>query len=401
MTIVTGTLTNVMGSYPNGLPSMVVHRTIKKQVPFVDDQLPLSYAMQLYRMRWQDVYGTATHQGASGTSWQTRDAFPDLGKTSVSALSTAGKAAYNRAYEKLRKRIAGDSADLLTLVREYKQLSEMIYRRTHQVADLVDEVVNYGSARGNTSNRAAKHRKKSLDRISAILATPPQGVVRRTPALRRRQGAFTTPAQLLLELRWGWGPLVGDITNGLLGAPKRLLVKYSASAGYPLDFYRDYKSGISRMEQEVKGQFRIKVGCHLELNNQLVTELERIGLTNFAQSLYETTPYSWLLDYFVNLGQVISSWDDFLTGSVSGVYVTHFQKGSERVLFVQNESLPTKYGWHYMRDRVHMNRITPGTIPLPKVVLQLELSPWRLATMASLAVLKLKGHSDTFKNLHF
>lgn len=215
----------------------------------------------------------------------------------------------------------------------------------------------------------------------------------RTPSLQNRQGVVTTPAQLILELRWGWGPLVSDITNSLLGAPKEPRIKYYASAGYPtvIDSERTRSSGQRRCRHQAKTHFKVKVGCELVIGNPLVTELERIGLTNFAQSLYETTPYSWLIDYFSSLGDVISSWDDFLTGSTRNVYVTFFSKGEEHVEYTSYGGTPSESRVQFRRQRVHMRRLTPSSVPLPQLTYRwADLSPWRVATAVSLVALKVK-----------
>lgn len=377
----------------NGHYALEYRQVGRKQVPFSDKNLPLFYSLD----RWQvfdvaekgwKVVGATTH--ISGME----NVFPEKGITDPGSLSSDGKRAYNRAYGKLRTRLAGDSADLLTLIREYRQLTDLVYRRAHQMASLLDEIKNYSSASGKTSQRAAIYRQKTVQRIGAILSSPPQAVRMQTPALRQRQGVVTTPAQLILELRWGWGPLVSDITNGLLGAPKEPRIKYNASAGYPRKYNfdkRDVNQDL-RLTHKAKVQFRVKIGCELVIGNPLVTELERIGLTNFAQSLYETTPYSWLIDYFSSLGQMISSWDDFLTGSTRNVYVTFFSKGEENVKYVTYPGTTWERRADFRRHRVHMVRSTPNSVPLPVFTIHwADMSPWKVATAVSLVALKVKN----------
>lgn len=377
----------------NGQYALEISKTGKRQVPFIDDAIPLPYTFHRYHLHGVVKKGSVT-VGATSQVWGMENAFPESSANSVGTLSPDGKLAYNRAYGKLRTRLAGDSADLLTLIREYRQLTDMIYRRVHQTAMLLDEVYNYSTAMGKKSQRAAKYRQKTLRRIGTILATPPQEVKMRTPSLQKRQGVVTTPAQLILELRWGWGPLVSDITNGLLGAPKEPRIKYSASAGYPVVIdheQRTYDYWPMHCRHKAESQFRVKVGCELVIGNPLVTELERIGLSNFAQSLYETTPYSWLIDYFSSLGDVISSWDDFLTGSTRNVYVTFFSKGEESVKYTQSVGTPSERRIEFRRQRVHMYRTVPSSVPLPRLTVHwADMSPWRLATMASLVALKAR-----------
>lgn len=366
------------------------YQDVRKQVPFTNATLALPYNVNVWNMRWQNIGGSLDYLDAASTVWQTKDYFRD-GFVGPDAYSNSGRLAYNKAYSKLRARVSEKSADLLTLIRERKQLGEMLFRRLHQMGDLVDEARNYCSARGNTSKRAALHRQKSLRRIGAILATTPQGVRLKTPSLRNRQGLLTTPAELILELRWGWMPVVSDVYNAIDGISAPVpSMPFWAAGGYPIDETRRVQSGTQRLYQRVNGMFRVKIGGELLITSELTYALERVGLSNPAQSLYETLPYSWLIDYFTSVGEIVSSWDDRLIGKMTNVYVTSFCKGKERVTYDNPPWTGMKELWDFERERVHMSRVTPSSVPLPSLAFEFGLSPWRLATLASLVVLKIK-----------
>lgn len=373
--------------------SWVMGRSGVRQKPPINKNVSLPYTYSLFKGKYSTGVRGHLPRGANAVSWQSVELFRDGIVTHPSELSRAGKLAYNKAYTKLLNRLHGDAADILTLIRERKLLADMIFNRTHQVADLVDEARSFTSARGNTSSRAQRHRKMSLDRIAAILSTTPKGVRQKTATLRKREGLLTTPAELILELRWGWAPLISDIQAALTGLAEPIpYLPISGSAGYPIDFKKIYSSGNQWMSQKSKGIFRVKVGGMVAIDNSMTAAFERVGMTNVFQSLWETTPYSWLVDYFSSVGEVISSLDDSLIGKLSYPYYTFYAKGTEDLSYLEFRGTPIEMGWHFGRDRVHMVRAAPSTLPAPQLVVHApDLSPWRIATAVSILVLKIKG----------
>lgn len=395
MSVISVNSTTYGPSYP-GYPTHYQWVDIKrgnKQVPFTGNRLiALPYQRTLRVNVKMTTYNGETVIGANYFPWGFSHHFNDGSAKDVGALSRAGKLAYNRAYTKLLTKLHGEAADILTLIRERKLIADMIYNRTHQVADLLDEIRSYTSARGNTSKRAARHRKGALSRIAAILATTPAGVRQKTATLRRREGLLTTPAELILELRWGWGPLVSDINSALTGLAEPIpYLPISGSAGYPIDHTSERSDRGDWMHQVSKGHFKVKVGGLVAIDNSLTAAFERVGMTNILQSLYETVPYSWLVDYFSSLGDVISSLDDSLVGKLTSPYFVFFAKGKDVYSYKWNRGYPNERGRTLVRENVEMIRHAPSSLPLPALVVHApDLSPWRIATAASLVVLKVK-----------
>lgn len=143
--------------------------------------------------------------------------------------------------------------------------------------------------------------------------------------VRRRSAAL---ADSYLESVFGWRPFMSDIGSANDYLEKRLekvdptepvsgrgeeqwfsSEEYSSGSGATTAWCtRNYVS-LSR----VRYYGRIKanlVGRPLYMESSLLG----VDLTNFIPTVYEATPWSFFLDYFTNVGDVIDAWSNWSTG---------------------------------------------------------------------------------------
>lgn len=136
-------------------------------------------------------------------------------------------------------------------------------------------------------------------------------------------------ARALLEMRYGWQPLLNDVYGAAellaqqhYGPPRGRAVSqhtirkgFRASKVVPLQYATEEFHQIEHTTKYVIG---------FSIGNVGLQSLSSLGITNPALLLYELTPWSFVVDWFIPLGNWISTWDatfglDFSHGSVTNV----------------------------------------------------------------------------------
>lgn len=203
----------------------------------------------------------------------------------------------NLAYERLKSEL-GSQANLAVFLAEFSQSVGMVANRLKQLWDF---------------GRALK--RGNLVRAARILSTP-------VPSKASKKKKF---ADNYLEFHFGWSPLIADIYNAIevLQAPFPIIpVRGSAKT----DLKRVLSSGsISSgvyAEESWVGVLRCKQGVTVRIDNPALYLANSLGLVNPAVVALELIPFSFLLDWFVNVESFISSMTDFLGLEVSDPFHT-------------------------------------------------------------------------------
>lgn len=241
-----------------------------------------------------DVYG-----GVSGN-------YPTLGcRLFVDPSLLAGEEATratNQAYAKLLDKL-GDRASLGVNLVEYGQATQMIAKRATQLYRFTRKVVRFdipGAA-------------KELG-----MKKPPRGAVKHT------RGGTKNAGNLWLEYHFGWDPLIKDIfaATERLTTPRTSL-GYYGSASQSVDrvyanlheTYVDPNGAgtiIRNLDRFHKGKVRVRTGGFVRVSNPNLNLLTDLGLTNPAVLAWEVIPFSFVVDWFVNVSQVLNSYTDML-----------------------------------------------------------------------------------------
>jgi hypothetical protein len=137
-----------------------------------------------------------------------------------------------------------------------------------------------------------------------------------------------TPSGLLrsissrwLEYVFGWKPFINDIDDGMR-AIARLYVGRPPTVFVSAKSQSEEKNPSTAQIQTIAGHtvslmpiqrktYGYKIYGQVSISNQGVGSLAHefgIKLDEFVPTLYELIPFSFLADYFVNLGAVISAW---------------------------------------------------------------------------------------------
>jgi len=211
--------------------------------------------------------------------------------------------AYNKAYAKFVNKLH-DSAEMLVNLAEHRQANQMITTRVVQLARFARAI-----------------RRFRFGEAAAALGMSRQSIQRMN--LRSTSKAL---GNNWLEFHFGWSPLIGDIktamdilTSGL--PPFRIKVK--AAMDLPESSSSLSLSHGTTSSTRYHEGFLIAAGISVENPNLWLAN--RLGLVNPLGLAWELVPFSFVLDWFVNLNDVLKSSSEFYGLNLINPYRTEFR----------------------------------------------------------------------------
>lgn len=159
-------------------------------------------------------------------------------------------------------------------------------------------------------------RKQTMSMITKLakdVARMRKGLFR---GMSKTARARITPQQAhsqWLEYRYGWMPLYYDaygIAKHLASLadtrnlyPVRAVVKWESDIIVPSTWNSAYWKGS--IKTRTSHRYKAMVGGFIQVTNRVERESVRAGLTNPLELLWETLPYSFVVDWFVSVGDYI------------------------------------------------------------------------------------------------
>lgn len=217
----------------------------------------------------------------------------------------------NALYGKFQARL-GERAENLVNLAEYNQARNMIVKRSLQFGRFV----------------------KRLKRFDFIGAGNELGLQVGIRNRRNGTGAYFRPRNLrrdsralasnVLEYKFGWAPLINDIhTSAQILTDGIPATRVRASASLPFrQHYRDEGSMYSILAVTTTGFRRMSHGAEVSVSNPNLWLANQLGLVNPLGVAWELVPFSFLIDWFVNVGQVLSSISDTAGLSLTNEYTS-------------------------------------------------------------------------------
>lgn len=243
--------------------------------------------------------------------------------TTASAPSydeSALELAYNKAYSKVVTEI-GDQSQWAVNLFEYKQAVSLVERRSLQVYRLFKAVKSLNVSSVIRAVDAISSRSLKDPKIEKLLryrnsSSHPPGWLKR---------ASKSGSNAWLELHFAVEPALKDIeaaVKTLNTAPPRKRIRakgvYRSSETVSLSGYvtqRDHDSRVSRC----------MIGMDITVSNPNTFLASQLGIVNPASFAWEVLPWSFVLDWFGNVGQYLQSYSDFMGLDVSRSFTTFYQ----------------------------------------------------------------------------
>jgi hypothetical protein len=315
-----------------------------KQAKPVDKPLP--YTRKTASAEWRGNVFWNTARPAANTSIDTVEA---------QTFSRFSALAYNKAYEKLKDSLFSQSQTGSSLG-ELNQSASMIANRAGQLA---------ASAR---SARAGNI-------VGALSALSVSG----RPPNKRKPGSHHALADAWLELHFGWVPMIQDIydaTEVLVRPIKTLWASERASESLNITL-----NGNNGFPYRCYGRCAAVCQAGIVVNNPNVVLANGLGLLNPAAVAWELVPFSFVADWFGNIGQVLGSMTDYMGTTLVNPYRTEFIKYDWSCTIKQPPYFVSSFG-----KTTYMTR-SPG-LPGPTLALKTIRAPsiTRAATAISLLV---------------
>lgn len=281
-------------------------------------------------------------------------------------------AVYNRLYAKVVDRVRGSASQGLTAAVEWRSSLEMITQRAIQLGQAYRHV-----------------RKLELAKAARVLGMEP----RHAKKAQSRAARKASPESAWLEYWMGWAPLYGDIYNALdvLQRPypdEHFRTGFAFGNSPAPQVTGNPSSSVNYGRKDHKGYAYISAYGKFRVTNHNLYRANQLGLINPATTLWEIVPFSFIVDWFTNVGQVLNGMSDF-----AGIELRETGIGLYEVGDVSWSGYNGRYDSKgklvkdYFYGTVHFERKTrtPKTIPSPRLTLGLpKLSLTRAATSISL-----------------
>ncbi len=142
----------------------------------------------------------------------------------------------------------------------------------------------------------------------------------RTASNKRKWVKAKGASSKWLEFHFGWSPLIGDIYDGaevLTGTWRDGPVSASSSGRFrhvyppPGDYSKGHVDDI---------RYRVRCAAVVRITNPNLYQLSQWGLTNPLEVAWELVPFSFVVDWFTNLGSMIGSMSDLQGITLADAY---------------------------------------------------------------------------------
>jgi hypothetical protein len=309
-------------------------------------RLRLNYeGRRRYLVRWyNDTYKNSHAPG--NQSYNPLDAAPTY------------QPALNMAYEKLKAQ-ATDAAQWAASMGEMRQTMGMMTKRIMQVTNFVKHLrsgnvaaaaKDLGVTWGSKPKRPTASNKKRTDQWNEARRSQRNSQNERKPVSDTFNEAYEgfsgsagyrkrwpkKPdknardfgewiADTFLEFHFGWIPLVKDIATGLEALtstfPTYTLRARGSSAmttGKPKQFQNDPNNGDVYWWRS-----HVQLICNVEITNPNLWLATQLGVTNPVSVLWELVPFSFVVDWFSNVGSVLGQCTDLLGLDIQNPATTH------------------------------------------------------------------------------
>lgn len=255
-----------------------------------------------------------------------------------------------------------DSATLAVSLAEANESLAMIFKRSRQMYQFAKAVKRF--------------RFKDAAEVLGVTKDPRFLHASREKRFKRTAKSF---ASNFLEYSWGWMPLISDITNAVtaLSNPIRPKpVKARATIRSTSYATQSYCGGAVRTGK-IDYKITAIIGCEVEVSNANLALAAQLGLLDIPGAAIEIIPFSFVVNYFVNLDDYFRQFTEFSGVRIINPYCTTVVRtwGRDELYGrLCNPPYPITSHKLVLSEGLYVER----TLGLPDVVLRLR-PPWRLS----------------------
>ncbi len=130
---------------------------------------------------------------------------------------------------------------------------------------------------------------------------------------------FEDVPALWLEYSFGWSPLLSDVYNILNKTFEPPSTKVEASSSVRLDLPYSKVDGFTKQSGEVQKTCRAKACVMVKVDVPALAALSQYGINNPAAVAWELVPYSFVVDWFLPIGDYIGQ-----MGATAGLAMSDF-----------------------------------------------------------------------------
>lgn len=326
--------------------------------PFADNyrygfrqKMPIDRPLEYRFYRYYGTSSTVSWAGdAVSYSPPTKEA--NFNISSMPDYAARRAACYNLAYERLRSQ-AYDHAGWAENFAQFGKSAQMVVGRLEQISQF---------------SKAVSHRR--FRDAARILRTPlPSGVSNRKAV-----------SQNFLEYEYGLKPLISDIQTSLEILTNDLSFNKRIRGRATERFVSNVRTGggfgsnptYSYFQYDIiDGFLTITCRATLKVTNPNLYLANQLGLIDPALP-WKLIPFSFIVDWFVNVEQVISSYTDWFGVTLLDPHYSEYRIGKKLSYYFQDASYTSGYseGFRTVRDKdsVEFDRVMG--IPGPSLVVK-------------------------------
>lgn len=224
---------------------------------------------------------------------------------------------YNKAYEKFKEVALGANASWGATIAEGRDALGMVATRSGQLFR------SYRALRKGNFTRFCKELgiepKRKHKRYTTWHEGSRKSVVREVA--RKSSG-------LWLEYWFGWAPLAGEIFQSTVILSQQAAGgQHWGASGMKLaeqeSFFVNAFEGVGKRLIE-SGTYVVKTGAYITYSNPNTALVQQMGLANPLAIAWELVPFSFVVDWFTNVGDCIGALSDLYGVDLSRPYTTEF-----------------------------------------------------------------------------
>lgn len=280
----------------------------------------------------------------------------------IEALPASAESQRLEALEKARSRCLdtlGDPSALLTLMAEYQSNLDFIADAAMYIRDFVK--VRKGILRPPRTTKGGR-----------ILRKPRESITKHLPTKKEIASDYLAIQFVVL-------PTISDVDNAMNTLERPIPDIKGKGTSTRNAILEEVDEGYSYRQRSVHtATFRARVEASFRISNPNLFLANRLGLINLPLTAYEVSPWSFVLDYFVNVSAWLGQFTE--TAGVDLVNAYYTQSIRDKVNYRQHVRA---YPWlpydvfvqHVTSESVSMQR----RLGIPDVTLRVR-APWRLST---------------------